>query len=92
MATQLAANAVSVVVLHAAVQRLMGVVLVLLEPLRQQQQQQQRVGGLQLPDCSQDFVAGVVLHLLTTPDLVTSLPAAIKVRRNTACSAHTAIM
>jgi hypothetical protein len=33
-----------------------------------------------------------VLHLLTTPDLVTSLPAAIKVRRNTVCSAHTAIM
>lgn len=72
----------SLVVMHAAVQRLMGVVLVLLGSLDQQQQQQlQRDGGLQLPDnSSQDFVAGVVLNLLTTPDLVTSLPAATKVR------------
>jgi hypothetical protein len=71
----------SLMAMPAAVQRLMGVVLVLLESLgQQQQQQQQRGGGLQSPDCSHDFVAGVVLNLLTTPDLVTSLPAATKVR------------
>lgn len=58
----------SLCLLLAAIQRVMGVVLVLLEAPSQQQQQQQ-----------QAYTDRVVQTVLTTPHLVSCLPAAIKV-------------
>lgn len=71
----------------AALQRVLGVVLTLLEsPVQQQQSPPLQ----QQPGPPQPFVESVVQLLLTTPNLVQSLPAVIKVcHRHSRSQRHT---